>query len=197
MARASLGLMAMLATASTVHAQQPAANDWFAIPANAMFETGDSWSDGAKKFRLYGVQACLRGTYFTNNLGLKRDCGEASLAMLAALIRDFSPRCTKAAAAPDGQTMAVFCIASPSRGAGTGARIDLGTAMIASGFAFAALTPEGQPVHPPYLVAQLVAARKNAGLWAFADMPEPNRILFKALRQSSPVRPQGIPWGRQ
>lgn len=195
--RGNLFVLMMIATALTVHAQQSAATDWFAIPANAVFETGDSWSDGARKFRLYGVQACLRGTYFTNHFGIRRDCGEASLAMLAALIRDFSPRCIKAASASENQEMPVFCIASPNRGAGAGTRIDLGTAMIASGFAFAALTPEGQPVHPPYFVAQLVAARKNAGLWAFADMPEPNRILLKELRQPPSTRPQGIPGDRQ
>ena len=51
----------------------------------AIYLTGDSWSAAGMTYRLYGVQACLRGTSFTNAHGLKRDCGEASLAMLAAL----------------------------------------------------------------------------------------------------------------
>ena len=32
--------------------------------------------------RLYGVQACIRGTTFTNQSGEKVDCGEASLALI-------------------------------------------------------------------------------------------------------------------
>ncbi len=64
-----------------------------AIPENAIFETGDSWIAGGQRFRLYGVQACLRGTAFTNASGQRRDCGEASLAMLISLNRDFRPLC--------------------------------------------------------------------------------------------------------
>ena len=77
----------------------------------------------------------------------------------------------------------MFCIAQPTTGAGAGSRIDLGTALIATGFAFAALRPDGQPVHPAYLVAQRVAQESRAGLWAFADLPDPNAIILHALAQ--------------
>jgi endonuclease YncB( thermonuclease family) len=70
-------------------------------------------------------------------------------------------------------------------GAGAGSRIDLGTALIATGFAFAALKPDGQPVHAPYFVAQLVAQRAKAGLWAFPDLPEPNAIILRALHEQA------------
>ncbi|OCX32611.1 succinoglycan biosynthesis protein exoi [Bradyrhizobium sp. UASWS1016] len=166
---------------------QAAESRWFAVPATALYLTGDSWSDAGVTYRLYGVQACLRGTSFTNVHGLKRDCGEASLAMLVALTRDLRPECYHAAEQPETRTVFVFCLATRVRGAGAGSRIDLGTALIATGFAFAALKPDGQPVHPPYFVAQLVAQRAKAGLWDFADLPDPNAIILRALHQNAPA----------
>jgi len=190
----ALSLVGMLATALPASAQQAPERQvagWFSIPASAFYTTGDSWIDGRLTYRLYGVQSCLRGTSFTNAHGMKRDCGEASLAMLVALTRDLHPRCYDAADLPAARTMLVFCIAQPTTGAGAGSRIDLGTALIATGFAFAALTPDGKPVHPPYLVAELTAQRSRTGLWAFADLPEPNGIILRALEHAPPVAPSG------
>ncbi|ABE65034.1 succinoglycan biosynthesis protein exoI-like (plasmid) [Nitrobacter hamburgensis X14] len=165
---------------------QTAPSRWFPVPASAVYLTGDSWSDAGTIYRLYGVQSCLRGTSFTNAHGMRRDCGEASLAMLVALTRDLQPRCYDAAEQPQTQTVFVFCVATRTVGSGQGSRIDLGTALIATGFGFAALKPDGQPVHAPYFVAQLVAQRAKAGLWAFADMPEPNAIILRTLREGTP-----------
>ena len=168
----------------TALAQTPAAR-WFPVPTNALYLTGDSWSEAGTTYRLYGVQSCLRGTGFTNAHGVRRDCGEASLAMLIALIRDLKPQCYDAAALPQNRTVFVFCVASRSEGSGAGSRIDLGTALIATGFAFAALKADGQPLHEPYLIAQRVAQQARAGLWAFADLPDPNAIILRALREGS------------
>ncbi|MBR1040698.1 thermonuclease family protein [Bradyrhizobium viridifuturi] len=168
---------------------QTSPSAWFTVPANAIYLTGDSWSVDGTTYRLYGVQACLRGTSFTNGHGINRDCGEASLAMLVALTRDLRPQCYDAAEAPQTRTIFVFCVATPTTGAGAGSRIDLGTALIATGFAFASLKPDGQPVHPPYWVAQQVAARSKAGLWAFADLPDPNAIILRALQRPSAAEP--------
>ncbi len=172
-------LAALSAGSASAQVSRPA---WFPVPASALYETGDSWSDSGATYRLYGVQACLRGTRFTNAHGLKRDCGEASLAMLAALIRDLRPQCYEAAAIPAQKTIFVFCVAIPAEGVGKGSRIDLGTALIATGFAFAALTPDGRPVHAPYLAAERVAQNSRAGLWAFPDLPNPNAIIRHALQ---------------
>jgi endonuclease YncB( thermonuclease family) len=146
-------------------------------------------------YRLYGVQSCLRGTSFTNAHGLERDCGEASLAMLVALTRDLRPQCYDAAEQPETKTVFVFCVATRVAGAGAGSRIDLGTALVATGFAFAALKPDGQPVHAPYFVAQLVAQRAKAGLWAFPDLPDPNAIILRALHEQArpPTPPPSQP----
>jgi endonuclease YncB( thermonuclease family) len=176
------GIVAPLLTLSVAFAEARASR-WFPVPASALYLTGDSWSDDGVTYRLYGVQSCLRGTSFTNAHGLPRDCGEASLAMLIALTRDLRPQCYDAAEQPESRTVFVFCVATRVTGAGAGSHIDLGTALIATGFAFAALKPDGQPVHAPYFVAQLVAQRAKAGLWAFPDLPEPNAIILRALHE--------------
>jgi len=185
--RVLAGFVSSLLTFNVAFAEAPASR-WFPVPANALYLTGDSWADAGVTYRLYGVQSCLRGTKFTNAHGLPRDCGEASLAMLVALIRDLRPQCYDAAEQPATRTVFVFCVATRATGAGAGSRIDLGTALIATGFAFAALTPDGQPVHAPYFVAQLVAQRAKAGLWAFADLPDPNAIILRALHEQAPSR---------
>lgn len=177
--------LAMATAFAAPQAFAQTASAWTAIPRDAVYLTGDSWAAGGTTYRLYGVQACLRGTTVTNAKGMVRDCGEISLAMLVALIRDLHPQCYPAARSEVAKTLFVFCIATPSSGAGAGSRLDLGTALISTGFAFAALGPDGQPVHAPYFVAQMVAHRAQAGLWAFADLPEPNAIILRALREKN------------
>ena len=173
---------------------QTAPQPWKPLAATARFETGDSWLVENTRYRLYGVQACLRGTAFTNASGHKRDCGEASLAMLVGLVRDLKPMCTPVLDSSNGGPVLVTCLAFPKTGKAAGGRIDLGTALIASGFAFAALKPDGKPVHLPYFVAELDAKRAKAGLWAFPDLPEPNAIIFKAIRDQQ-VRSGNNPVG--
>lgn len=161
---------------------QSAGQPWVPLSESARFETGDTWTIGTARYRLYGVQACLRGTSFTNTNGQKRDCGEAGLAVLLSLVRDLKPQCANVLEGQQAGTIHVTCFAFPTAGKAAGSRIDLGTALIASGFAFAALKPDGKPVHLPYFVAELDAKRAKAGLWAFPDLPEPNAIIFRALR---------------
>jgi endonuclease YncB( thermonuclease family) len=177
--------IALAASAAASAALAAAPSAWFPVPETAVYQTGDSWTDRGVTYRLYGVQACIRGTTFTNSHGLKRDCGEASLAMLIALTRDLRPQCYQAAAV--AETKFVFCIASPKTGAAAGTRIDLGTALVSTGYAFASLRPDGKPVHMSYFVAQLVAQRSHAGLWAFPDVPEPNTIILGALNARRPT----------
>jgi endonuclease YncB( thermonuclease family) len=175
----SISLAGMLLSVIPAKAQS---SPWALIPETAVFETGDSWIAEGVRFRLYGVQACLRGTYVTNVFGQKRDCGETSLAMLVSLIRDYRPVCAAVLEGAPKGVRHVTCVAAPKTGKAAGSRIDLGTALIASGFGFAALQPDSKPVHMPYFVAELDARRAKAGLWTFADLPEPNAIILKALR---------------
>lgn len=191
-------LLAALLTAglalSSAQAQSPASR-WYPVSSSATFQTGDSWSAAGNTYRLYGVQACLRGTTVTNAHGLKRDCGEVSLAMLVALIRDLQPQCYDVAEQPQTRTVFVFCVATRVEGAGKGSRIDLGTALITTGFAFASQKPDGTAVHEPYRVAERLARETRAGLWAFTDLPDPNAIILRTLRQggTAPAAPTPQP----
>ena len=150
----------------------------FDVPeVGVAFSTGDTWTQNGHTMRLYGVQSCIRGTTFTNQAGLKTDCGEASLAYLAALVRDTKPQC--APVARIGEQPAILVVCSAHVGTST---LDLGTILITEGFAFAAFNNNAKPVYMPYLVAEILARKSRAGLWAAPDMPHPNSILFKSLQ---------------
>jgi endonuclease YncB( thermonuclease family) len=153
----------------------------FAIPSTGVnFITGDTWEQDDRRMRLYGVQSCIRGSFFTNAAGIRQDCGEASLTVFAALVRDTHPTCSPLAQIPAYQNNPpvnlVICAAHMGDNSP-----DLGTAMIVQGFGFAAFTNQGEPVYEPYYVAEAVAKTNRAGLWAYPDFIHPNAILFKAV----------------
>ncbi|MBB6355690.1 endonuclease YncB(thermonuclease family) [Aminobacter aganoensis] len=133
-------------------------------------ESGDSWRDGERHFRLYGVQSCLRGTTYTDRTGARRDCGEASLAILAAYIKDTSPLCAQVA--QSAETVFVSCYATIGED-----RLDLANLMISAGFAFASLDERGLPYHAPYAVVEQAARDKKVGLWQFDDVQHPAILL--------------------
>lgn len=113
--------------------------------------------------------------------------------MTVAMIRDLKPLCHTTARTADATTQFIVCAANVASGPNAGSRLDLGTVLITSGFAFASIGPNGKAVHEPYLVAQLLAQKKRNGLWAFADTPDPNRIILDTLRRQltapAPVQP--------
>ena len=179
-----------MALATSAPAQPlPQRTPWFEIPVNATFETGDTWAVEGKRFRLYGVQSCLRQTKFTNAHDQKRDCGEASLAMLIVLIRDLEPLCYSAATIASSQTQFVFCFGVMPQGRDKGARVDLGMSLVTLGYGFASLKLDGTPVHQPYLAAQQLAESSRAGLWAYPDFPEPNAVMLQAARRRELSQP--------
>ena len=57
--RPAIALVAALSTTPTLAQTKP--SPWFPIPPDATYETGDTWTAGGKRYRLYGVQSCLRG----------------------------------------------------------------------------------------------------------------------------------------
>jgi endonuclease YncB( thermonuclease family) len=136
----------------------------FSVPANIQIETGDTWSQGGRKYRLYGVQSCLRGTNFITPTETA-DCGLVSLAQFAALVQTAPVSCQPVGLAKDGAEFAV-CGARFGNGSGETKFVDLGTALISSGFAFAAIDQTGAAVNANYLIAELVAKNKRSGLWA-------------------------------
>ncbi|NTG64786.1 thermonuclease family protein [Agrobacterium rhizogenes] len=172
----------LAATASYIPANAQSAqpsSHVFAVPQSGVtFLTGDSWQQAGQTMRLYGVQACIRGTTYTDTSGQKRDCGAVSLAMLAAIVKDTKPTCAPVAqltapAAGQVSTILVICSAHIGNNA-----LDVGTLMITQGFAFAAMANTGKPVYLPYSLEESIAQQSRVGLWAYPDMPHPNRMLF-------------------
>lgn len=150
----------------------------FEFPQSGVtFQTGDSWSSNGQTFRLYGIQSCIRGTFFTNSAKVRTDCGEASLAYLAAIVRDAKPRCTAIAQA--GAPPIIFSVCAVHIGSNT---LDLGTVLITQGFAFAATDATGKPTKFEYGVAESEASRAKRGLWSASDLPHPSTILMNAAR---------------
>jgi len=147
------------------------------------FQTGDTWSQNGQTFRLYGVQACIRGTQFTNPAGVKTDCGEASVAYFAALIRDTKPRCSAVTQA--GAPPVIFTVCAAHVGQNT---LDLGTILISQGFAFAAVSPTGKPFQFTYSVVEGEAQKAGRGLWAAKDLPHPAKVLADALKAAARPR---------
>ncbi len=175
------------AGASIAPAQPPAsgqAASWIPLPPNPTFITSDTWAANGQIYRLYGVQSCLRGTYLTNAHGINRDCGEISLAMLISYVRSLKPLCTTIARTPATHENFVVCVATLTIPPHKVTRIYLGTALIAGGWAFAALAPDGRPFHYPNAVAESVAQKSHAGLWQFPDTPDPNAAILSALHQA-------------
>lgn len=154
--RIVLGFL-LAAGVSSVEAQQAP----LTVRQPIRFETGDTFTSGGMRVRLYGVQACLRGTSVRTGGG-SGDCGLASIDMLAGLIAS-SPSIACQPVASEVSPLPVVCAMSQG-----GKLIDLGAAMIVSGYAFAAMKPDGSPVHAPYLVAELTASEKKVGLWSAA-----------------------------
>lgn len=170
------GVLLSVAAVLTAGSAFAAPAGYFDLKPGVTLETGDTWIAEGKRYHLYGVQSCLRGTTYTDRSGGKRDCGEASLAMLAAYIRDTNPVC--APVAENAGTTFVACYATIGR-----ERVDLANVLIASGFAFAALDTGGMPFHAPYAVVEHKARESRAGLWQFDDVQHPSIMLSRAANE--------------
>ncbi|MBN9235715.1 succinoglycan biosynthesis protein exoi [Mesorhizobium hungaricum] len=173
--------LAVLVAASISAPVAAAPAGYFDLLPGVALESGDSWTDAGTRYHLYGVQACLRGTSYTDRSGKSDDCGEASLAVLAAFIADTRPTCAPVATITN--VTHVVCYASVGVD-----RLDLGNLMITSGYAFAALRPDGLPYSPAYAVAEQVAREKHAGLWQFKDVQSPAILLGRAAAGGSTGR---------
>ncbi|MER9580903.1 thermonuclease family protein [Mesorhizobium sp. M0276] len=143
------------------------------FPATAQFETGDTWISDGRRYRLYGLQTCLRGSNITVSSGVVRDCGELNLIMAQALIRDTKPVCTTVKDLDQNNAVIVCQTTTGKRG------YDLATYMIAQGWGFAAVDGAGQLIVPGYRVAEESARSARVGLWAYSDMPHPASVLMQ------------------
>lgn len=150
----------------------PVSSHFTSFPEDASFETGDTWVSKGKRYRLYGLQSCIRGTQVTISQGPKRDCGELNLIMAQALIRDTKPVCTSIRSLDEHNDVVICQTTAGNRG------YDLATYMIAQGWGFAAVASNGTLVVPAYRTAEETARETRAGLWAFSDMPHPLGVLY-------------------
>ena len=164
-------------TAAAAFAAMPAhADPAFSVTSPIIYETGDSWSQQGRRYRLYGVQACIRGTAYVSASGAKGDCGAASVAMLAGLFENLLVNCTPVAPGPDGVNIVICAGVSNDRS------LDIGGAMISAGFAFAAEKPDGAPVNLAYFASEIRARADHAGLWGAASFTHPVQMLRALAR---------------
>lgn len=141
-----------------------APNGYFDLQPGAVLETGDSWTADGNHYRLFGVQSFPRGMTFTNRAGEKKDRGDASLAVLAAYIKDTSPVCAPVTKAADVTYVTCYAMIE-------GKRLDLAMILVATGFASAALREDGVPRYAPYAAAESKAREHGVGLWQFISKP--------------------------
>lgn len=170
----------MIGPTAVAHAQtDPVAKDApapIAVSKSVQLLTGDTWRDENTLYRLYGVQACLRGTAATDGNGKKDDCGNLSLARLAALFSTATVTCQPIGYAIDKATF-VVCAADLD-----GNTIDVGTALISTGYAFAAMNRKGEAVSTNYLIAEINAKMEHDGLWA-TTFQHPVQLLLKQAQE--------------
>lgn len=142
------------------------------FPSTVEIETGDTWTYQGQKYRLYGVQACIRGSDFVAPDGRRSDCGAHSIAPLAALFTTETVSCQMVGRARDGANF-VVCAATVNRTV-----VDVGTALISSGAAFAATYPSGSAVSQAYLIAETTAKMNRDGLWS-GTFEHPVKMLLQ------------------
>lgn len=152
--------------------QAAASSGFNPFPGDASFETGDTWVSKGRRYRLYGLQSCIRGTRVTISQGVRRDCGGLNLMMAQALIRDTKPVCTSIRSLDEHNDVVICQTTAGNRG------YDLATYMIAQGWGFAAVAGDGTLVVPAYRTTEETARETRAGLWAYSDMPHPLGILY-------------------
>ena len=170
-------LVASLAIIFNVDRAIAQQEEYLPLHPGIVLESGDTWMDAGRRYRLYGVQSCLRGSSFTNNQGRKLDCGDVSLAFLAAFIKDLKPFCAPIVRRAD--LTYVVCFATVA-----GSKLDFGTILISRGYAFAGLGEDALPINPAYAVAEQQAKSTKAGLWQFIDVQHPAVVLSKRLRRN-------------
>ncbi|NTA14030.1 thermonuclease family protein [Agrobacterium tumefaciens] len=165
----------------TSHADAPATEDvalppssaFAPFPTHAQFETGDSWVSNGQRYRLYGLQSCLRGTAVTVSQGGSRDCGEFNVIMMQALVTDTKPVCATIQMVDENNAVVVCQTTAGEH------RYDLATYVIAQGWGFAAVDSTGKVIVPGYRVAEESARTARAGLWDYPDMPHPVSVLMQ------------------
>ena len=144
----------------------------FPFPQDASFETGDTWVSQGKRYRLYGVQSCIRGTQITVSGDIKRDCGAFNILMVQAIVKDTIPSCSVIRIVDEHNELVICQTRAGTRS------YDLASLLIARGWGFAAIDATGTLIVPTYRILEETARQARAGLWAYSDLPHPVNILY-------------------
>lgn len=150
----------------------------FYVKKGVTLLSGDAWVQDKIKYQLFGVQSCLRGTFFINVKNTKVDCGEASMKILASFFNDVATICRPMLSSDN--TVFVDCKIQVKNEI-----VDLGTALVSVGFHFSAIDfKDNTPLNITYDAAEKLAFKAKVGLWAFDTFPHPVEILKKQGTQS-------------
>ncbi len=132
---------------------------WTMRPSHIL--DGHRWVEGGRTFELYGVGPCEQGRALSDDIGRTAECRVLATARLAALFSTAGVTCRAVDKAIDVGVVPVVCVVELGDD-----KFDLGMALIAGGYGFAALGDDGRPVVKNYLVAELSAKVDRQGIWA-------------------------------
>lgn len=142
------------------------------FPPDAAFETADTWLSQGKRYRLYGVQSCVRGTRIIVSGNVKRDCGALNILMVQAIVKDAIPTCSVIRTINEYNELVICQTRAGTRS------YDLASLLIARGWGFAAIDETRKLIVPAYRILEETAREARAGLWAYSDLPHPLGILY-------------------
>lgn len=128
---------------------------------------GHRWVESRRTFELYGVGPCEQGRALNGDTGRTSECRVLATARLAALFSTGGVTCRAVDKAIDVGVVPVVCVVELGDD-----KFDLGMALIAGGYGFAALGDDGRPVVKNYLVAELSAKVDRQGIWARHGLEE-------------------------
>lgn len=168
----------LLSLALMTPATASAQDGYFDLTPGVTLISGETWQDAGQTFRLYGVQSCLRGTFYTAANGKKVDCGDSAIALLAAYIKDTKPQCAPVARSPAVTYVSCYVTIGSNR-------LDLATMLISIGWAFAALDAKGEPYQMSYLVTEQAAKEAGKGLWQYPDLQHPSIIVSSQAEKAT------------
>lgn len=169
-----IGVSFLVALAGPVFAD----DGYFDLQPGVTLVSGETWKQNGETYRLYGIQSCLRGTFFTPDNGRKTDCGDSAIAVLAAYIKDTAPKCAPVARTETITYVSCYLTLGENR-------MDLGTVLVSTGWAFASLDRAGSPYQMAYLVTEQAAKDDKRGLWRFPDLQHPSILVSSQAEKAT------------
>jgi len=173
-----LALLVSVAAPPAFAQSKPPAGRQPAPPANAPKQeitgaarplSGDLITIAGTRVRLAGIAAPMTGQTCRNRYGHEYDCFQISVQVLTSLIADRDASCTVESTDRTGQKVALCRVEG----------VDLGTAMVARGWAFAY-----HSLSPDYAAAEAYAQSRRLGMWA-GQVEKPWQFESRRLREQA------------